>query len=92
MDVTRTHSPAPNAVPPKAARAAQDFEAVFASQVTKLMMESVEIDSDFGGGHGEEMFRGIMAEELGKAVAKQGGLGIASAVSGHLLRLQEKSA
>ena len=41
---------------------ARQFEAVFAGQVAKIMLETVEVDDQFGGGHGEEMFRGMMAE------------------------------
>ena len=71
-----------------AERKAREFEAVFASQVAKLMLESVEVDESFGGGHGEEMFRGIMAEELGKSIAEGGGVGIAPAVLEQILKLQ----
>ena len=76
----------------QARKSAREFEAVFASQIAKLMVESVEVDESFGGGHGEEMFRGIMAEELGKAIADRGSFGLAPVVLDHILKLQGKTA
>ena len=67
----------------KAEATAREFEAVFVGQMTKLMMESVAT-GEFGGGHGEEMFRGVLAEQLGGEITKRGGLGIAPAVLGKL--------
>ncbi|MEZ5655424.1 MAG: rod-binding protein [Sphingobium sp.] len=86
-------SPLPPTPPPaapnaQARKAAKDFEAVFIGQMTKLMMESVEQDSAFSGGHGEEMFRGVLAEKLGEAVTRKGGIGLADAVLAEIVRLQ----
>lgn len=69
------------------AKTAHDFEAVFAGQVAKLMLESSEV-GEFGGGHGEEMFRGVLAERLGDEMAKGPGLGIASSVLQQMLKMQ----
>ncbi|PJI87856.1 flagellar biosynthesis protein FlgJ [Sphingomonas koreensis] len=71
-----------------AAKVARDFEGVFAGQVAKIMMESVEMDGDFNGGAGEEMFRGILAEQIGSRIAQGRGLGIASIVEAQIVRLQ----
>ena len=67
---------------------ARQFEAVFAGQVAKIMLETVEVDDQFGGGHGEEMFRGMMAEQIGNRIAQGKGLGIASAVEAQIIRMQ----
>jgi len=67
---------------------ARDFEAVFIGQMTKIMMETVPTDGPFGGGHGEAMFRGMMAEKLGDAVARRGGIGLAPAVLAQMIRMQ----
>lgn len=67
---------------------ARDFEAVFIGQMTKIMMDTVPTDGPFGGGHGEEMFRGIMAEQMGDAMAKRGGIGLAPVVIGQILKMQ----
>ncbi|WP_426265888.1 rod-binding protein [Sphingomonas sp. LHG3443-2] len=71
------------------AAAARDFEAVFAGQIAKLMLEQVEIDGSFGGGHGEELFRGMMAEEVGRGIAKSGQLGLAPTVLAALQRMEK---
>lgn len=74
----------------KAARAAaEDFEAFFLSQVFEQMFAGVEPDPMFGGGEGESVFRSIMLQEYGKAVAHNGGFGIADAVQKEILKLQE---
>jgi Rod binding domain-containing protein len=81
--------PAPPAVDPKARAAAKAFEAVFIGQMTKLMMETAPVEGDFSGGHGEEMFRGVLAEQLGTAIAQGRGIGIADKVLGEIIRLQQ---
>lgn len=85
--ITTTPTPAPAAVTPKDKKTAQSFEAVFLGQMTQLMLESVE-PGDFGGGHGEEMFRGVMAEQLGTAMSRCGGIGLAPHVLDQIIRLQ----
>ena len=71
-----------------AARTAREFEAVFLGQMTQLMMESAPADGEFSGGHGEQMFRGVLAEKLGAAIAARGGVGIAPAVMDQIIALQ----
>jgi len=93
LPVTPAAMPAPAipaAKPDVPADTARDFEAVFISQMTQLMFESVE-PGDFSGGHGEEMFRGILAEQMGSAIARRGGIGLAPAVLDQILKLQGKS-
>ena len=72
-------------------KAAQNFEAVFLSQMFGQMFEGVGSDSLFGGGHGEEMFRSMLVDEYGKLVAKRGGVGIADSVLHTLISQQEKA-
>lgn len=72
-------------------KSAQQFEAVFLSQMFGQMFEGVGTDSLFGGGHGEEMFRSMLVDEYGKLVAKRGGVGIADAVLRTLVHQQEKT-
>lgn len=66
---------------------ARAFEAVFVGQVLQLMLQGVET-GEFGGGHGEEMFRGVMAEQMGTEIARRGGVGIAPAVLQQILKIQ----
>jgi Rod binding domain-containing protein len=70
-------------------KVSEDFEAFFASSVFEQMFAGLEPDPITGGGEGEEMFRSLMLQEYGKAVARQHSLGIADVVQKQLLRLQE---
>jgi Rod binding domain-containing protein len=75
--------------PVAARKAAQDFEAVFVSQMFQQMFAGIKADGLFGGGHGEDMFRSLLLDEYGKQVAKHGGLGISDAVMRTLISQQE---
>lgn len=70
-------------------QAAEDFEAVFISQMLQPMFDTVETDGMFGAGSAEETWRAIMVEEIGKQMAKAGGIGLAPVVEKEMLRLQE---
>ena len=72
-----------------ARQAAEEFEAVFLSQMLSHMFAGVETGGAFGGGHAEEVFRSVMVDEYGKMMARSGGVGIADAVMGEILRIQE---
>lgn len=73
-------------------KTAQDFEAVFISEMLKPMMSMVKVDETFGGGKGEEIFRDFTVNEYGKQIAAQGGFGIAAQVKEQLIRLQANAA
>lgn len=78
----------PAASDERASKKAHEFEAVFLGQMTKLMMDSVQQDSNFSGGHGEEMFRGVMAEQIGNVIANGRGIGLSRDVMAEIVRLQ----
>jgi Rod binding domain-containing protein len=74
----------------EAARAAaEDFEAVFISQMLETMFQGVKTDGPFGGGHAEGVFRSLMVKEYGAQVAKIGGIGLADNIFAEILKLQE---
>jgi len=73
----------------KAEKVAQDFEAFFLGQVLQPMFASLSVEPPFGGGSAEEVWRSLMVDEMGKAMAKSGGIGIAAHVKREILRLQE---
>ena len=81
--------PAKNAS--QAAKAAQDFEAVFINEFMGAMFEGIKTDGPFGGGPGEAIFRSLMIDQYSKAVAKQGGFGLAASVQKELLHAQENN-
>lgn len=69
---------------------AEELEGVFLGMLTKQMFSSIKTDQEsFGGGFGEETWRGMQAEQLATAMAGNGGLGIADQIMGGLLTLQE---
>ena len=70
-------------------QAAQEFEAMFATQLLQPMFATVKVGETFGGGHGEEVMRSFMVQEYGKVIAKTGMLGIAAQVKTEMLRAQE---
>jgi Rod binding domain-containing protein len=70
-------------------KVAEDFEAFFAGQVFEQMFSGLEPDPITGGGQGESMFRSLMLQQYGKAIAKQHSLGIADIVKRQLIQLQE---
>lgn len=67
---------------------AVDFEAMFISEMMKPMFEGIETDSMFGGGKGEEVFRGFLLQEYGKQMASSQSLGIADQVKGAMIEMQ----
>ncbi len=69
--------------------AAEDFEAVFLTQMVEQMFSGVSTDGMFGGGQGEKIFRSMMAQEYGKVMASNGGVGIADEVAREMLKMQE---
>ena len=69
-------------------RVSQDFEAVFISEMIRPMFDTVEVDSTFGGGRAEEIFKSMMINEYGKTLAANGGVGMADQVKESLIALQ----
>jgi peptidoglycan hydrolase FlgJ len=70
-------------------QAAEDFEAVFISQMLTPMFEGLGEDGYFGGGPGEDIYRSMLVEQYGKSLARAGGIGMSDAVQREILRLQE---
>lgn len=70
-------------------QAAENFEAMFLSQMLAPVFAGLGEDSLFGGGPGEQVYRSMMVQEYGKAIAGAGGLGIADTVEREMLKLQE---
>ncbi|PZP55502.1 MAG: flagellar biosynthesis protein FlgJ [Micavibrio aeruginosavorus] len=72
-------------------KTAQDFEAVFVTEMLRPMWNMMKVSEDFGGGKGEEVFRDFTLNEYGKQIASQGGFGIATHVKEQLIRLQAET-
>ena len=74
-----------------ARKSAQDFEAFFVTSMLESMSAGLKTDKLFGGGPGEQMYRSMLNQEYGKAIAQRGSFGISDMVQREILRLQEKA-
>ncbi len=84
----------PTTLPPQQVariqKAAQDFEAMALGQMLAPMFETVDASKGaFGGGSGEQAWQPMMVNEIGKQMAKSGGVGLARPVMEQMLRMQE---
>jgi peptidoglycan hydrolase FlgJ len=73
---------------PATAAAVEQFEALLIGELAGLMLGTVGTEGPFGGGHAETIYRDLMAEHLGSAVARRGGLGLAPALMDEVIRMQ----
>ena len=72
-----------------AKKAGKDYESVFISEFMGQMFSGISTDGPFGGGQGEQMFRSLMMDQYGKAIAARGGFGLSDAITKQLLSHQE---
>ncbi len=70
-------------------RVAEDFESFFLAQALQPMFDNIEPEAPFGGGPGEDVWRSMQVQEYGKAIVKQGGIGLADHVMEQMIRMQE---
>lgn len=75
----------------EAQTAAEDFEAFLLSQMVTAMFAGTGENNPFGGGPGEQAFRGLLNEEYAKAMAQSGGLGLSDRLTAEILQYQEAS-
>ena len=74
----------------KARAQATELEGVFLNTLMKEMFSSLKSDEDsFGGGFADDTWRGMQAEQMANAMAESGGIGLADAIMGDILALQE---
>lgn len=73
----------------QARKTANDFEAMFLTQMMEHMSSGIKTDGPFGGGQGEAMFRSLLNQEYAGMLSKRGGIGIADHVYRQILALQE---
>jgi peptidoglycan hydrolase FlgJ len=81
--------PAPAPRDPKIWQAAEDFEAVLIGQLTRHMFDTKGVgDDSFKGGFAEETWQSMLSEQMGKDIAKRGGVGLADSVYREMIRMQ----
>lgn len=71
----------------KAREAAEDFEAVFLSQMLATMTQ--ELGGAGGVAGGGEVYRDMFAKEVAKMISRSGGIGVADVVLQEMLKAQE---
>lgn len=72
----------------KAQEAAEDFEAVFLSQILATMTQEL---GGAGGvaGEGSDVYRDMFNQEVAKMISRSGGIGVADIVLQEMLKTQE---
>lgn len=76
------------AADPKTRAAIQEFESILIGEMVNTMFSMVETDEMFGGGAGEEVFRSLMGQEMGREIARRGGLGLSPILMNEMIRMQ----
>ncbi|MCC7305725.1 MAG: rod-binding protein [Alphaproteobacteria bacterium] len=71
--------------------AAHEFEAVFTAEMLKPMFEGISTEGMFGGGKGEEVFRGMLLQEYGKLMARTGSVGLSTPIKEAMIKMQEQA-
>ncbi|MGE5594373.1 MAG: rod-binding protein [Betaproteobacteria bacterium] len=67
-------------------KACEELESVFLEQLLKEMRKTVPKDDLFGGGRGEDVFQSMFDQEIAKAMAGRGGIGLAEILYKQLSR------
>lgn len=70
----------------KLKKSCQDFEAVLINQMMSKMRETVQKSTLFGSREQEDMFQGMLDEEMSKDMSKSGSLKIADLLYSQLKR------
>jgi flagellar protein FlgJ len=82
--------PGAAAAPPpeqrKAIEAAREFEALLIGRLLRGMREANAVAGGLFDGRGQRMYQELMDEQLGRALARAGGLGIADLIARDVLR------
>jgi flagellar protein FlgJ len=70
---------------------AAEFEAMFLSEMMNHMFAGIDVDPMFGGGSGEQMFRGMMIQEYGKMMSRShNGIGLSDHIQKAMIDIQQK--
>lgn len=69
--------------------AAEDFEAVFLTQMMERMFDGLSSEGPLGAGAAGGAYRSMLADQYGKTIAASGGVGIADDVRRELIALQQ---
>jgi len=76
--------------PEKLKKACTEFEALFIQEILKFMRQTIPVSTLSGPGTGKEVYQSLLDQELGKNLAKKGGLRIGEMVYRQMVRKEEK--
>lgn len=74
-------------VPAKVREAAEEFEAVFLSQMLATMTQ--ELGGAGGVAGGDDVYRDMFNKEVAKMISRTGGIGVADTILQEMLKTQE---
>lgn len=80
VELKKQDGPGQVAVDPEKAKlkqACQDFESIFLNFLLGKMRDTVPKSDLMGSSHGEDVYRGMLDDELAKQMAASGGVGLA---------------
>lgn len=69
-------------------KAAQEFQAVYLSEMMNYVFSGIKTSPLFGGGHGEETFRSMLVQEYANNLAKTDQLKMNGALQKQIHKLQ----
>ncbi len=67
---------------------AQEFEAVFISEMLGHMFEGIGEDPLFGGGNAEAIYKSMLTQQYGTMLAKGNGIGISDQLAKFMIEMQ----
>lgn len=91
LGARKAYGAAPAAPKSRDDAAAEDFEAVFLTQMMERMFDGLKGEGPLGAGPGSGAYRTMLADQYGKTISAAGGIGIADAVRRELIALQQGS-
>ncbi|HVI30325.1 rod-binding protein [Hansschlegelia sp.] len=68
---------------------AQDFEAVYLTQMMEQMFSGLGDGGPLGSGEAGSAYRSMLADQYGKTIAASGGIGLADDVRRELIAIQQ---
>lgn len=67
---------------------AEEFEAMFLTNMLEQMFSNVELEKPFGGGNSEGIYRSMLIGKYAENMASSGGIGIASQLKDSMHKMQ----
>ncbi|MBL1421450.1 MAG: rod-binding protein [Alphaproteobacteria bacterium] len=69
-------------------KTAEEFEAVFISNMLEQMFSGIELEEPFGGGQSEDIYRSMLISKYAENMSAGDGIGIASQLKDSMYKMQ----